>query len=119
MVDLVLSIPASSSEVERGLNQLKLVKQTLQTLIPQETLTDLMAIKMLSGRDIDEFDTIPEINLWATGGVRPRRPFAMDSEKGRSTVIAHQNETTVIDDVSATETSVTEEKAHDMLLSIC
>ena len=67
---------------------------------------------------IDEFDPVPAINLSATRSVCPLRSFAMDSEKGRSKSIAHQNETNVIDDDSASETSVTEEEAHEMMLSI-
>lgn len=107
LIDLLLCLPASSSDVERGFSQLKLIKANLRSTMTQETLNDLMTIKLHSGK-IDEFDPVPFVEFWAMGGARSRRPLLMDEKKGKSTGLelankADENFSDTDSDISATE----------------
>ena len=55
VMDLILTLPATSSEVERGLSQMKLIKTIIRLKISTENLNNVMTIKMLVD-SIDEFN---------------------------------------------------------------
>ena len=63
---LILTLPATSSEVERGFSQMKLIKTIIRLKISTE---NIMTIKMLAA-SIDEFDPIPAIEHWNVASVR-------------------------------------------------
>lgn len=73
----MLTLPASSAEVERGFSQLKILKSDIRSTLSEERLNDLLAVKLLSA-DVQNFDPIPAIELWNTSSVRARRPLLMD-----------------------------------------
>ena len=65
----MLTLPASSAEVERGFSQLKILKSDIRSTLSEERLNDLLAVKLLSA-DIQNFDPLPAIELWSTSCVR-------------------------------------------------
>ena len=80
VIDLLLTLPASSAEVERGFSQLKLLKTDMRSKLKESHINDLMSIKLLSV-PITEFDPSEAIQLWNTSGTRPRRPHLMETNK--------------------------------------
>ena len=77
VIDLMLTLPASSAEVERGFSQLKLLKTDMRSTLKECHLNDLMTIKLLSA-PINEFDPTEAIELWNKGGVYLKRPMRED-----------------------------------------
>ena len=69
VMDLILTLPATSSEVERGFSQMKLIKTNIRSKLSTENLNNLMTIKMLAA-SIEEFDPIPAIEHWNVAGIR-------------------------------------------------
>lgn len=90
VIDLVLALPASSAEVERGFSQLKILKSDIRSTLSEERLNDLLAVKLLSA-DIQNFDPLPAIELWNTSSVRTRRPLLKDraSQRESSTAVVN------------------------------
>lgn len=72
LVDLILTLPASSTETERGFSQMKLTMMHLQSKLMSESVTDLMIIQMNSP-DIKKFDPQKAIHLWNATWHRNRR----------------------------------------------
>ncbi|XP_043831005.1 sperm flagellar protein 2 [Dromiciops gliroides] len=73
LVDLVLTLPASSAEAERGFSQMKLTKSQMQFKIKPENMTDLLIIQ-LNSPDINKFDPKKAIHLWNTSWQRITPP---------------------------------------------
>ena len=48
LFELMLTLPASSSEVERGFNQLKIIKGDRRSTITERTLNTCLAVKLLA-----------------------------------------------------------------------
>ena len=69
LVDLILTIPASSADAERGFNRLKIAKSDWRSKLSDTNLSDQMTI-MLEGPSIVMFYPAPAINLWS---MTPRR----------------------------------------------
>ena len=69
VMDFILTLPATSSEVERGFSQMKLIKTIIRLKISTENFNNIMTIKMLAA-SIDEFDPIPAIEHWNVASVR-------------------------------------------------
>ncbi|KAM6035510.1 sperm flagellar protein 2 isoform 2-T2 [Theristicus caerulescens] len=72
LVDLILTLPASSAETERGFSQMKLTTMHLHSKLRSESVTDLMIIQMNSP-DIKKFDPQKAIHLWNATWQRNRR----------------------------------------------
>ncbi|XP_029860545.1 sperm flagellar protein 2 isoform X2 [Aquila chrysaetos chrysaetos] len=72
LVDLILTLPASSAETERGFSQMKLTMMHLHSKLRSESVTDLMVIQMNSP-DIKKFDPHKAIHLWNVTWQRNRR----------------------------------------------
>jgi len=72
LVDLILTLPASSAETERGFSQMKLTTMCLHSKLRSESVTDLMIIQMNSP-DIKKFDPQKAIHLWNATWQRNRR----------------------------------------------
>ncbi|XP_030829456.1 uncharacterized protein LOC115919529 [Strongylocentrotus purpuratus] len=81
LMDLLLSIPASSAEAERGFSRLKLVKTSLRTSLKDENVTNSMLIVMHSP-SVAEFSPQPAIDLWCSSGNRSRRPEMVHRRPG-------------------------------------
>ena len=69
VMDLILTLPATSSEVERGFSQMKFIKTIIRSKLSTENLNNLITIKMLAVSN-DEFDQIPAIEHRNVAGVR-------------------------------------------------
>lgn len=80
VMDLIMSIPGSSSECERGFRQMKSVKTTFRSSLSEESLSHQMTIKLHSA-SIEEFDPMPAIQLWNNGCTR--RPNFRDNRMGQ------------------------------------
>ncbi|KAM6364138.1 sperm flagellar protein 2 [Pluvialis apricaria] len=72
LVDLILTLPASSDETERGFSQMKHTMMHLHSKLRSESVTDLMIIQMNSP-DIKKFDPQKAIHLWNATWQRNRR----------------------------------------------
>ena len=71
LVDLILSLPASSAICERGFSLMKLIKTDYRNKLRCDTMTQLIRIKLHS-QSIEEFDPSPAIHHWnQTGHRRP------------------------------------------------
>lgn len=77
LVDLILTLPASSAETERGFSQMKLSMMHLHSKLRSESVTDLMIIQMNSP-DIKKFDPQKAIHLWNATWQRKRRQQESD-----------------------------------------
>uniref|UniRef100_A0A8C8A9H0 Sperm flagellar 2 n=1 Tax=Otus sunia TaxID=257818 RepID=A0A8C8A9H0_9STRI len=78
LVDLILTLPASSAETERGFSQMKLTMTHLHSKLRSESVTDLMIIQMNSP-DIKKFDPQKAIHLWNATCQRNRRLHGGDT----------------------------------------
>ena len=69
LIDLVLTIPASTAECERGFSAMKRVKSDWRCRLNTTTLSDLMFV-MLEGSSIDMFNPSRACELWAEAAQR-------------------------------------------------
>ena len=97
LVDLILTIPASSADAERGFNRLKIAKSDWRSKLSDTNLSDQMTI-MLEGPSIVMFDPAPAINLWS---MTPRREQAQKDviKPLNNPVVNPTNETNNVNDV--------------------
>lgn len=72
LIDLVLTIPATSVEAERGFSTLKLTKTDQRNSLKSISLNNLLRIKLLSAPE-DGFDPTPAVDHWASACVRRTR----------------------------------------------
>ncbi|XP_027630683.1 E3 SUMO-protein ligase KIAA1586-like [Tupaia chinensis] len=85
LVDLVLTLPASSAEAERGFSQMRRTKSQSHAKINTESMTDILIIQ-LNSPDISNFDPRKAIHLWntrtpsSTGDTRPNSDCSSNSE---------------------------------------
>ncbi|XP_017200164.2 sperm flagellar protein 2 isoform X2 [Oryctolagus cuniculus] len=85
LVDLVLTLPASSAEAERGFSQMKRITSHTHAKVTSESITDTLIIQ-LNSPDINNFDPRKAIHLWNTrmlssaGDTGPNSDCSSDSE---------------------------------------
>ena len=77
LIDLVLTIPASTAECERGFSVMGQIKSDWRSSLSPETVDDLMKVLMQSP-NIDSFDPSEAIQLWLSSSARQRRPDAKE-----------------------------------------
>ena len=82
LVDLVLTIPASSADAERGFSRLKYTKTDARSRLLDTTLSDQLCI-MLESCEIKNFDPNPAIDLW--NGISRRTCSDLDVNERVST----------------------------------
>ena len=70
---MVLSMPASTAECERGFSRIKILKTENRNRLTANSMTDLLTVQLLS-RDIVTFDPTPAIHHWNSSV--QRRPQA-------------------------------------------
>jgi hypothetical protein len=63
LIDLILSLPSSSVEAERGFSLMKLIKTDWRSKLKDTTLSDLMVVKPES-EPINTFDPNDAIAVW-------------------------------------------------------
>ena len=69
LVDLILTIPASTADCERGFSAMKRIKTDWRCRLATSTLADLMCILLVSS-PIDVYDPSKACNLWADDMIR-------------------------------------------------
>ncbi|XP_006116559.1 sperm flagellar protein 2 isoform X2 [Pelodiscus sinensis] len=83
LVDLILALPASSAEAERGFSQMKLIMMQMHSKGMSESMTDLMVIQ-LNSPDIKTFDPEKAIYLWNSASQKHRLQTGYMITNGRS-----------------------------------
>ena len=73
LINLLLTLPATSAVCEQGFSQMKKVKNDWRSQLTNESLAELMRVKIESPSVID-FDPAAALQLWQCGGLRSRRP---------------------------------------------
>lgn len=76
--DLLLSLPAGTSECERGFSQMKLTKTEYRNKLKSHTMTMLMTVQLHSDT-ISSYDPTPAIHQW--NSCHHRRPSFMDRRR--------------------------------------
>lgn len=85
LIDLVLSLPASSAEAGRGFSQMKRIRSQMHAKVKADNMTDLLIIQ-LNSPDINNFDPRKAIHLWntrtpsSTEDTRPNSDCSSNSE---------------------------------------
>ena len=82
LVDLLLSLPASSADCERGFSLVKVIKSDWRSRPRDTTVTNLMVIQLHSP-DILDFDPMPAIHRWK-GKCKCRRSVCSNSDASNS-----------------------------------
>ena len=82
LIDLVLTIPATSVEAERSFSVMKRVKTDFRNKLANPALNDLLRIILLSPAEVG-FDPLPAIQHWHTALQRrqPRERPAPQTEE--------------------------------------
>ncbi|VDI13134.1 Hypothetical predicted protein [Mytilus galloprovincialis] len=94
IMDLILTIPGSSSECERGFRQMKSVKTTFRSSLNEESLASQMTIRLHSP-PIEKFDPKPAILLWNSGVIRrPNFKDVAQQDKIKEATVNVTKETT-------------------------
>ena len=65
LVDLILTIPASTAECERGFSAMKRVKSELRTRLNTSTLTAFKIVMLEEGPSFCDFESFRAYELWA------------------------------------------------------
>ena len=73
LINLLLTLPATSAVCEQGFSQMKKIKNDWRSRLTNESLTNLMRVKIESP-SVADYDPAPALQLWQCGGVRARRP---------------------------------------------
>uniref|UniRef100_A0A1A8GAA0 HAT C-terminal dimerisation domain-containing protein n=2 Tax=Nothobranchius korthausae TaxID=1143690 RepID=A0A1A8GAA0_9TELE len=79
LVDLLLTLPASTAECERGFNHMKMIKSDWRSSLSGKSVGELMSVLLLSA-DIKNFDPKPAINIWFHDVQQRRRLDFMDGK---------------------------------------
>ena len=91
LVDLLLTIPAHSSECERGFSLMKLVKTDWRNCLTDEAVTDLIRI-ILHSAGIKEYNPDQVVHQWRKASIRGRRPNQKVWKKKKDSKGSQQNE---------------------------
>lgn len=75
LIDLVLSLPASSAEAERGFSLMKTIKTDWRSRLTDDSVSDLMTIN-LDSPEVKDFDPQPAIDVWLQ---KKRMPYFSDN----------------------------------------
>ena len=73
LIDLVLSLPASTAECERGFSHMKRIKSDLRSTLNSDALNDLMLTQLLAP-SVRQFTPKQAVEVWLKKGPRQRRP---------------------------------------------
>lgn len=92
LIDLLLSLPASSAEAERVFSRLKVLKSDIRSNLRDCTVSDLITIQLLAP-EIADFNPQEAIHLWNKSsrrpnttpyGPRPQKETECDDDEGCS-----------------------------------
>ena len=71
LIKIMMTVSMSTAVVERGFSHMNLVKSSTCTLLGNDTMNNLLEIK-LNGPSIKDFDPDPAIIHWLDDGQRKR-----------------------------------------------
>ena len=74
LIDLILTLPAASTDTERGFSKMKYAKNDFRSCLLDDNLTDQMMI-MHDGKTESTFDLYPAIHLWNQSSTRGKNSF--------------------------------------------
>ena len=74
LIDLLLAIPATSAEVERGFSYMKCVKTDWRSRLRDTMLTDLLRIQ-IDSPEISDYEPSAAIDMWLSSGLKAKRPW--------------------------------------------
>ena len=77
LMDLILSLPASSAEAERGFSVMKRIKSDWRSRLKDDAVSILMMVKLASP-DVKHFDPAPAVNVWLS---KKRMPEFKDKQR--------------------------------------
>ncbi|XP_060782584.1 zinc finger protein 862-like [Neoarius graeffei] len=80
LIDLILTLPASTADCERGFSKMKLAKTDWRSRLTTSSLCDLLVVQ-LSSPYIDDFDPNPAVQLWHQASTRSRQPDFMEGRR--------------------------------------
>ena len=63
LIDMILTIPATSTACERGFSQMKLIKSDTRTKLSEQAMSNNLVIKLHSA-PIADFDPLPATEYW-------------------------------------------------------
>ena len=73
LIDLILTLPDSSADAERGFSHMKFVKSDWRSRLSDTYLSDLMTV-LLDTPDVAQFGPSSAVKHWNHAGPRSRRP---------------------------------------------
>ena len=86
LVDLILTLPVSSAEAERGFSLMKRKKKDWRSRLNSSTVSDLMCI-VLHMPKVGQYDPTEAINLWNSASIRSKRPDIQPYESRSSSFV--------------------------------
>ena len=108
LVDLILSIPATSAENERGFSVMKLTKNKFRSRLISKSLNDRLTICLLTGKT-EDFDPAGHVERWYRSanrrcGQQSTQEATTDSESSDDEAEPHFDE--LADDTEISENDV-------------
>ena len=79
VIDLLLCLPSSSTECERGFSLMKNIKTNIRNSLKESSLCDFMVIQLESPA-IESFDPTQAIHYWNQQVTRAQCPFLKDAK---------------------------------------
>ena len=110
LIDLILSLPASTTECERGFSALKATKSDWRSRLKADTLSDLLTVQLHSP-DVEDFNPKAALELWAAP--TPRRASFMRSSTVSKEEIVGDSEEEEEDEEEEVESEVEESEKMD------
>ena len=80
LIDMILTIPATSTACEWGFSQMKLIKSDTRTKLSEQAMSNNLVIKLHSA-PIADFDPLPAIEYWLL--LKEQRPGSSGTSKNK------------------------------------
>lgn len=97
LIDLILTIPATSAENERGFSLMKQIKNKFRTRLNNESLNDRMAISLLTD-DVQNFNPTAYVHAWYAAKCRRLRDTRVDLLEAESSDKSEEEDSFDVDD---------------------
>ncbi|XP_070579845.1 zinc finger protein 862-like [Ptychodera flava] len=97
LVDLILSLPAGTSECERGFSQMKVTKTSYRNKLKSTTMSMLMTIQLHSP-SVSSFNPMPAIQQWNHHHLRKPNFMDVRHRKKLNVIMADSNEAVEAED---------------------
>ena len=116
LIDLILTIPATSAENERGFSLLKITKTKFRTRMNNESLNDRMALSLLTP-DVSQFNPSPHVEHWYS--MNSRRLREVETSDAEMEIDDKEDEP-ILDEITdvVEDCEISEENAAEYFLEI-